>query len=491
MNAPSATPRLRAGTARAEITVNAPEHVHDPLFARVLLLDDGRIRFAVVALDAVAVGGICEIPDDFMPRLREYAATIDVAPGHLLVNASHTHTNLPMLRPPEELFNAVTAALSDAASRLEPVRCGCASGREERLMINRTLRLNDGSHWTIRQANPCPPDEMIAELGPTDPELGVIRIDRLDGSPLAVFFNFAGHPLIWHDGNHASAKYPGYAVEFLEETIGGGVTALFLQGAGGDQTEAAYKDVCRPLECESLGRMLGLSALRVYRGIVPETVEIAATSRHVRFPRRTDSDERIAELRAEERRLLDSLRFCSLNFKSFIRLYLAEKLDPEYPQEHAYRYLREQQLGGDEISGRDRQNHELVEKYLANIRAMEKLARIQDRIATFELHRDFNRAAAAPDIEAELVALRIGDCAIVSTPVEALCGVGLAIKAASPFPHTWLAAYSNGYMHYGALPEDYPGGGYEVTECFLAPGWYEVFSTAAREMLTELQKTGV
>ena len=47
---------------------------------------------------------------------------------------------------------------------------GTGSGYEDRITINRTLRLKNGKSWTIRHTNPCPPDEEVAELGPIDPE---------------------------------------------------------------------------------------------------------------------------------------------------------------------------------------------------------------------------------------------------------------------------------------------------------------------------------
>ena len=60
--------------------------------------------------------------------------------------------------------------------------------------MNRRLRLADGKAWTIRRAMPSPPDDEVGGVGPTDPEIGVLRLDRADGSPLAVLYNFAVHP---------------------------------------------------------------------------------------------------------------------------------------------------------------------------------------------------------------------------------------------------------------------------------------------------------
>jgi hypothetical protein len=68
-----------------------------------------------------------------------------------------------------------------------------------------------------------------------------------------------------------------------------------------------------------------------------------------------------------------------------------------------------------------------------------------------------------------------------------LTGIGLNIKKTSPCKHTFVAAYSNGYVHYGAPAADYDKGGYEVTECLLAPEWQQIFETKTQELINKLR----
>lgn len=49
-----------------------------------------------------------------------------------------------------------------------------------------------------------------------------------------------------------------------------------------------------------------------------------------------------------------------------------------------------------------------------------------------------------------------------------------------------MAAFSNGYLHYGAPAEYYDKGGYEVTECLLAPEWQAIYEAKAIELLNRL-----
>ena len=67
-----------------------------------------------------------------------------------------------------------------------------------------------------------------------------------------------------------------------------------------------------------------------------------------------------------------------------------------------------------------------------------------------------------------------------------LVEVGLNVKKASPYKHTFMAAYSNGYMHYGVPAADYDKGGYEVTECLLAPEWQQIYEQKANEIIRKL-----
>jgi len=138
------------------------------------------------------------------------------------------------------------------------------------------------------------------------------------------------------------------------------------------------------------------------------------------------------------------------------------------------------------IVAMDAFNRKNIEQYLGNIRAMEKLARIQDKISTLEKHKAVNDESGEASIDAEILGMRIGDCVMVSCPAELVVEVGLNVKKASPYEHTFAVGFSNGYMHYGPQAEDYDKGGYEVTECLLAPEWQEIFEAKAVEIMRRL-----
>lgn len=77
-------------------------------------------------------------------------------------------------------------------------------------------------------------------------------------------------------------------------------------------------------------------------------------------------------------------------------------------------------------------------------------------------------------------------------PVGSACPVAVLLDVALPCGDTTtistMTAISicNGYLHYAPPASYYPRGGYEVTECFLAPEWESIFETAVKELLTQL-----
>jgi len=479
---------LRAGVAKSDITTDAKGvAINDPLYAKALVLDDGMTKVAIIAMDAVAIGGIGDIGDDFLPKLRSRIQKELEIPGvNVLVNASHTHPPGRLLCDDADQVDRTFDAVRRAVRNMTAVKVGAGLGYEDRIMINRTLRLKSGKCWTIRQANPCPPDEEVAGVGPIDPDIGILRIDRMDGRPLAVVYNFACHPLIGVSRGRVTASFPGFASRVIEENLGNDAMALFLQGAAGDITEVLYKDVNRPRDAEPLGTMLGLSTLKALRDIRTKDAKLSVISETIELPRRTDIPERIKSLEAEQTELLESLRFTSLNIKTFLPLYIKYALSPQWPADYSYRYLQAEKIGTDELTAMDAENRGNIEKYLKNIHAMEKLARIQDKIATLKFHKAINDEAGEATVAAEVQGIKIGDCVLITCPAEVLVEVGLNVKKASPYKHTFVAALSNGYIHYGPPAAEYSKGGYEVTECFLGPQWQQIYEKKANELIRRL-----
>jgi hypothetical protein len=487
---------LRAGIAKSDITNDSKDAViRDRLYAKALVLDDGETKVVLITMDVTAIGGrkisqrmLDDVGEDFLPNLRNRIQNELNIPGcNVLVNASHTHPIGRLLCDDQQQIERTFDAVKRAVQNMTEVKIGIGSGYEDRITMNRTLRLKNGKHWTIRHSNPCPPDDKVQGLGPIDPQIGIIRIDKMDGKPLAVVYNFACHLLFGDTKGSITANFTGIASKVIEQSLGNDAMALFLQGAAGDVIDITFKDFNRPRDIEPFGTMLGLSTLDALKNIqTREDVKLKVISETIELPRRTDIPATIKSLQIEQDELLKSLRFTSLNFKSFLPLYVKCALNPEYPADFSYRYLQNEKIGVNDFVSMDSIDKSNIDKYLKNIYAMEKLARIQDDIATLEKHKAINDESGEKTISTEVQGIKIGDCVIITSSAEVLAEVGLNIKKASPYEYTFMAAYSNGYMHYGAPASYYGKEGYEVTECLLAPEWQEIYEKKANEIICKL-----
>ncbi len=480
--------QLRAGVAKCDITTeNKLVKVIDPLYAKALALDDGDTRIVILTLDAVAIGGICQIGDDYMPKLRERIEKEVKLPGaNLLVNASHTHPPDPILVEPDVLLERTVGVVRQAIENLEPATVGSGKGREDRLTMNRTLRMKDGSHWTVRHSTPSPPDADVEALGPHDPDIGVIRVDRADGTPLACVYNFACHLLFGDCHGSVTANFTGITSDVIEKTLGHGALALFLQGAAGDVIDVFFKDFNRPRDVTPIGQMLAISTLDAWREIKTSDSKLSIAGEMLKLPRRDDVPQRVAALEREQAELIKNMRFTTLDFKLFLPMYLRYQLDPEYPGDFKFRYMQADKIGSDVFTAMDKVNRANMDKYLSNIRAMEKIARLQDKIATHWRHKAINDESGETTVGSEVQGIKIGDAVIITSTTEVLTQVALNVKGASPYDKTFIAAFTNGYIHYGPPAEDYDCGGYEVTECLLAPGWQAMYEKAAADVIAKL-----
>jgi len=466
------TTRLKAGFARVDITTTEGP-VHDPVFAKVLVLDDGTTRVALVSLDTICLGGgIGEIQDAFFPTLREKCRAFGV--GDLICGTTHSHTNFSMICDPDELLARTSDAVRQAVAALRPAKIGAGEAHDPTWAINRALKLKDGSRWSVRQAHPCPPDGQIEGLEDFDDTVGVVRVDAADGSPLATLFFFGCHPLLGYASNAASANYPGVAERIVREQTGG--EAIFLQSCAGDVTEIDYKNYDKPKNCEGPGVSLGLAVLKAWRGIATADASLKTVRTPVVFPRRTDISARVAALQAERDRLVMEMDGCPLNFKAFLPLYMKYQVGGEYPLGYKYEYEHERKLGLTQLVDQDAINRRNIEKYLKNCERMERLSYIAAALGTYAWHEEYNRKSGRTTVDGEIAALAFGDTAIVALPVEPLSAVGREIRAMSKFRHTFISGYSNGYMHYGAPASEYGNGRYETIECFLGAGWEKVMT---------------
>lgn len=476
--------QLWAGVAKVDITRREGGLVNDPLYVRALVLKDENTTVALITLDAVAVAEIGWIKNDYLSKVRsQIAKELNIKPANILVNTSHCHGVVS-----SDVDQRTVQAVREAARKMVPVNVGAGSGFENRIMENRRVKLRSGRTADVRRAYSFPPDEEVAGIGPVDPQIGVLRLDRKNGQPLAVMYNFACHPIEGVPNGGNTADVTGFASRVIEEDLGNGAIAFFVQGAAGDTNPVRYKSVDTPHDAEPLGDMLGLSTMRAVRTIqTRENAELKIINETIELPR-ANLAQHIESLRAEQERVLQSLKETDLNLKTFLPLIVKYRLFPKYPSDYSYEYMRDEMIGRDDWKTLDAENRKNMDLYLHNIYAMEELTRIQTNLALLKMHQAQYEAAAKKTLEVEVVGIRVGDFVLITFPGELTAPIGLKIKKLSPHPLTFVAGYTNGYIYYTPTAEQLENVGHaqEDSDCLVAPEWETLFENKAMSILNRL-----
>jgi len=91
-----------------------------------------------------------------------------------------------------------------------------------------------------------------------------------------------------------------------------------------------------------------------------------------------------------------------------------------------------------------------------------------------------------PPTPLNITAARVGDIAFIGIGCEVLTEIGMAIKAASPYKHTFVITHCNGAAGYLPPEHLYIEGGYEVKSSRFAPQAADMVVKQAVKMLHEL-----
>jgi len=434
-------PGLRAGAAKVVITPPLvgplagfserfsvekgdlkPRFVHDDLYARACVLENGGQSVAWAACDLIGLDGF--LVDEVRKIVR---ARTGMAPDRILLTATHSHSG-PGIREgiqndrcsyggiPRQwkraLAGRIARAILEAFDNRRDAEITFGSGMVKNAAATRRLTLEDGSIFNISIKNGTQPPKPVACRGPIDEELGVMAIrERRGKKPIAVVLNYASHPWIAPE-MWISAEVPGKVCGMIEQALGPGVTAMMLTGAGGDIT---YRAVLRPIpknrrerrrwwdaELERLGGKIGREALRVVSGLSG-----------------FDPDPVIRSI------------------------WIPCALDLKVPRQ----------------------------SMPSNNNRRRSLATLMKRPGQ-TLFRN-NR------INTEIMAFRLGKNILVGLPGEVLCRLGLDIKRKFLYNKTFVVAYCGDYIGYIPPREYYAAGGYEVEGAMVRAGSGEKLRNAA------------
>lgn len=232
--------------------------VHDSLFVRAFVFQQGEIKFTIAGCDlAMVFPEICD-------SVRNKVSEVGLRPDHVLIHGSETHNGPDYYGEFRDVFHdraikqygfdqaepidysaflidKISEAILLANKKLTPSNINFSSGECNGIAFNRRFRMKDGTvGWNPGKMNP----EIIKPIGPIDARVPVLSIFRDDSSiPSAILTGFAMHLAILEDANY-SADYPYYLSEKLRHTISSDLFVHFLQAPC---CEVNHVDVSNPM----------------------------------------------------------------------------------------------------------------------------------------------------------------------------------------------------------------------------------------------------
>jgi hypothetical protein len=471
---------LLGGFGKVDITHYESGPVADPLHARALVLEQQKIRYAILSLDVVALERIGPLPQNFLSDLRaELRAKFGIQPEHVLVNTTHCHG----ISAPDVLARTVEA-VRIAIDNLEPVRVGVGVGKEDRISQNRRVKLKSGREADYRHAYSLVADDEIESIGLIDPDVTMLKVVSLDNQVKGVVYQFACHPIQGSPSGGNTADISGYASKVIEEQLGEKTVALFLQGCGGDINPIGYKEYSQPREAERLGNLLALTVLKTLGEIQANGESpVQWKFKKCEVPL-ADLGPTIANIEMARDQLIESIQGTSLNFKEFQKLLHTQGLFPEFPSADKGTYLWQQEQQREWLKRLDNENRKLVEAYLKNIYTMESISRLQTNLQLLRMHQREIVDIGSRSIVVEMIGVKLGEFKLVSFPGELTVPIGLGLKQRIS-GKVMICGYSNGYIYYAPTAEQLANRGYaqEDSDCLLAPQWQDVFEEAALELM--------
>jgi len=404
--------------------------VHDQLYARALVLDNGSTIVALVSVDLFA------ITQDLTAEIaQKVSAKTGIPPDNVVLVASHTHSGPSVSHtavgdePDGDwmavLISEVTNAVEDAVKSARLARVGVSVGQ-----CPVTLRLHNRSpEGKLASASTEPAEEAAVAGEPADADLGVIRITDLDGNNIAILANFACQPsTVRSDGAFLiSADFPGILSSLVEKTFLGSVV-LFTNGAAADvvhrqyahdndQTSSGYRDTMLVAE------LLADEMIRLVHRIRPrQRASLAVAKKRITLP----LDMKKAPTAAAKQ---SKTAFQAVS--KFEKQVLAGEQQTDGP-------LLDASTAG----------------FIAESRWVPAMA---EKVRRGKLSRQ---------VETALWAVSLGNIGMIAVPGEMYCESGREIKRRSPFKRTFVLGYAGDYLGYLAPRDVYEKGGWEVEEAF-------------------------
>jgi hypothetical protein len=414
---------------------------HDPLLAKAIVFRQGNEQVALVFCDLIGLSR------PVSSRARELAAKkTNIPVERILISATHSHTGPlyhgvlrdyfhenamaklgkdphEVIDYPAQLVDKLATAIQAAQKSVEPVELLTGVTQQQGLSFNRRFHMKDGT-VVFNPGKLNPNIDRVA--GPTDPDVGMVRIRRRNKEQDIAFLTVFAMHLDTVGGTEYSADYPFYLARTLQPVLGNTCISLFGAGTCGDIN---HIDVTNPnpqggqLEAARIGTALGRTVVLALPGLSKvESPRLGAAKTVVEAPLQQYGPKDIGWAK-------ENLILVGTNKLPFLK------------QVEACKILSLQKTGG-------------------------------------------------TNLPMEVQAFRLSDeAAIVGLPGEIFVELGLEIKKASPFSTTLVVELCNDAPGYVPTKKAFAEGSYETLNSRVKPGGGEMLVKAAVGLLTDLKQS--
>jgi hypothetical protein len=237
---------MKAGAAKVNITPplgikmfgyfeeRVARDIHDDLYAKSFVLDEGETKLAIVVCDLIGVSR------QYLDRAKALISErCGIPPSNVLISCTHTHTG-PLIEDMDYgdmLAQRIADSVQIANNRLVEAELGCEREEEPMPLANRRYIMKNGTVWTNPGThNP----DIVRPAGPVDPEIGVLCARDLNGKTICLLANYAMHyaglspTKKGEDMYTISADYFGVFSKMIQRMRGDKFVAILANGTCGD-----------------------------------------------------------------------------------------------------------------------------------------------------------------------------------------------------------------------------------------------------------------
>jgi len=215
---------LRVGAAKVDFTpppskAQLGKYDHERLYVRAIVLDNGAARAALISLEGSQ--------NEWFGTAKLVAAELECPIANIIMSSTHTHSGASAggaANPNAPPSQPVLEAVRQAKAKLQPARVGFGTGNLY-LNVSRDTIAPDTRKWTQYSNLDAPSDKTVS----------VLTFEKPTGEPIAVYVNYAMHPINGYVSGIYSGDFPGAMSRYVEKAFGDNAIVAFTQGTSGDQ----------------------------------------------------------------------------------------------------------------------------------------------------------------------------------------------------------------------------------------------------------------